>query len=398
MSDSLNRFPGKAKTFKMPFWTWFICLLTLFAALIWIYAACHYNAAMRKKRADFEYSVLDKSQLAHLYKIYFDDRDSVVAIAARRSIATDSTDTTITARESTTTLSDNNSGKSDTIIHHQVLLYLQSEFDNKIDPVQLQEIRRYLYSCPPREAISYLSDKRIKIRSYFWLVGPQVYYEIMFWTLFGVISSLIFRMGNIYRNATSDPTKPSTMYDPTDVPAHIAKIFYAPICTLIIILGYNFFQQDTMIDVESSKGVIVFSFLAGFYSQRLMAFMDRIKDVILPNSSNSDLPDVNYAITKTLDIQLRVADDQVRDLFAQNNVSLSGACITLQSIATGEEFTAEKATPDPVTSFKAVNLKPGIYTLKAVWQNQIAGKDYRLLASRSITLYYPYETIEVELV
>jgi hypothetical protein len=374
---------------------WFIGLIISFVLLIGIYLYMHIHPPFRD-RADFEYAILDKSQQQQISHIYLGRPDSTI-VPVKDSAASLSMAGSPNNKKGTVYVTVNGPDLKpvDSLTHNRAMMYLWNEFQ-KLDTVQVKDIRNYLAGSSRQEAVHFLSHKRLKLKSYFWLVGPQVYYEIMFWTIFGVIASLIFRMGNVYRNSTSDPSNPSTIYDPTDVPAHIAKIVYAPVCTLVVILGYNYFQSDTMVDIESSKGVVVFSFFAGFYSQRVMAFMDRIKDVILPNSSNSDLPTVNNALTKNVNINLKAGDEKLeREI---KNVGFGKATVTLENINTKAVYKAVSSMPGPVTQFKAINLPLGVYTLQADWQEQVGTNSYKLSDTKSVTLHKPDETIEMCLV
>lgn len=376
----------KRKPLEFSFSRWFITLAVSFVIAIVIYMLMHICPVF-KNRADFEYAVLDKSQQEQISHIYLGKADSAFATGPDSNHGANRIVVSADLRP------------ADSATHNRALLYLDNEFNNKLDTVQLRRIKAYLYSCNRHEAVHFWSHERLRIKSYFWLVGPQVYYEIIFWTIFGVISSLIFRMGNVYRNSTSDPSNPHTIYDPTDVPAHLAKIVYAPICTLIVILGYNYFKDDsTMVDIESSKGVVVFSFFAGFYSQRVMAFMDRIKDVILPNSSNSDLPSVNKVITRNVSIRLSHGSERVVKVMAANEIGFGKASVTLENINSKAVYTAVAATTDPVKEFKAVNLPVGIYTVRAQWQEVIGSETFKGFDRKSVTLSHIEETVEITLV
>ncbi|UOE50859.1 hypothetical protein MTO98_07185 [Mucilaginibacter sp. SMC90] len=57
-----------------------------------------------------------------------------------------------------------------------------------------------------------------------------------------------------------------------------------------MILDYNYFCNQNIVDISYSKGVIVFAFVCGFYGSRVIALMDRLKEVLLPNCGTSSLP------------------------------------------------------------------------------------------------------------
>lgn len=61
-------------------------------------------------------------------------------------------------------------------------------------------------------------------------------------------------------------------------------MFYAPACTIVLVLGYQYLtdSNDNMIDISVNNGLIVFAFVSGFFSGRVMRFLDRLKELILP--------------------------------------------------------------------------------------------------------------------
>jgi hypothetical protein len=65
-------------------------------------------------------------------------------------------------------------------------------------------------------------------------------------------------------------------------------MFYAPVCALVLVLGYNLLNTDSkMTDISIGKGLVLFSFICGFFSGRVIKFIDRLKDLVLPISDGS---------------------------------------------------------------------------------------------------------------
>ena len=272
-----------------------------------------------KTKLDYEYATLSDDQKQQINRIYFDttqeDTSAKTSIAVKQSAAPKKANLKDSlVRQKETGLAAADSGSADesksvatTQINKQLISapgsssfklnkairLISNEFNNKIDPVQLDSIKAYLANATDLEATSYLADARFQVKSYFWLTGPAVYFEIIFWSVFGVISSLLFSLGLIGKNSTTIPNNPKTEFDSSEVPYQFAKILYAPICTLVIVLGYNYFNNDNIADISSGKGVIVFAFIGGFYSSRVIALLDRLKEVVLPGDANGTAPGAN---------------------------------------------------------------------------------------------------------
>ncbi len=161
---------------------------------------------------------------------------------------------------------------------NKALLYVRTEFDNKLQPDQEDVIKAYIRTFNAQEVGSYLAQLKLKVSSYFWLSGPWMYLEMMFWVIFGVICSNLFTLGNLGR------TRGFASFDPREVPYQIAKFFYAPFCAVIVVLTYNYIKHKDVIEVSSSEGIIVFAFIIGLFSGRMMSFLERFKDALLPET------------------------------------------------------------------------------------------------------------------
>jgi hypothetical protein len=268
----------------------------------------------------------------------------------------------------------------------KLMQYMDNIFNYKLEKGQRRKIENFLLSAKPTEIISYLTNTRFKVESYFWLIGPFVYLEIVFCAVFGVLSSLLFNMGHIIKNSTTDLADPRTTFDPSEVPYQVAKLLYAPICTLAVILGYNFFKDENIADISSSKGVIAFAFICGFYSGRLIALMDRLKEVLLPTeanptaakSNNSNLaPIKNLSVRVTCD-QTQLTDQEIGIMGANwlNNTEVQMAAINSET-----PFKATRAATDPLGVFTISNFFPGIYKITARYKKEEGGVKVELSGS-----------------
>ena len=366
---------------------WFSTLLLFLLLLITSYVGLHVLLDQQQHMHKFgrsskygfgyEYMTINTTQLQEINKIY---RDTFY----EKTINPDTLKSGIVYK------ANKNFSKKDTDAYQKVVMYLNNQYNDKIDTVQLNEIAKYLSFCTPIEAAGFLTSLRIRVKSYFWLTGPEVYFEVMFWCIFGVICSLLFKLGDIWKLSTTDPTNPQSQYDPTEVPSQVAKIFYAPICTLVIILGYNYIQDKNMVDISSSKGIIILSFIAGFYSQRMMAFLDRLKDVLLPNTGSADLPQ-DKKLIKQFFIKLKPDDEIFNKIEA---VGMGSASVEINADCY-KPVKADKYGSDPTFSFVINNVIPGKYTLNVSWQGKIDNQDVALIAEQQINVDVTGKTIEI---
>lgn len=325
----------------------------------------------------YEYAKLDEKQIQQINKIYFNDSVNINKIKEPGKKASDSVykvkqsiPSNLFAREDSIENNKDSVSKRNDFCncdslkkYERALEYLNSEF--QIDPQQIVKFREYLKYANPLEATSFLFNLKLRVESYFWLKGPSTYFEIIFWTLFGVLCNILFSLGMVTRKRTHNPSDPSTYFDSSEIPSQVAKLFYAPLCTLIIVLGYNYFTSQSLADISSSKGVIVFAFVGGFYSERLIAFLDRLKDVLLPNSGKADIPETKQAALKNALIQLKptpVVD--APDPFAI--ADLSTAIVTLTYLQTCETIIAKNIDTSQPSLFIADYIKTGLYKVEAI--------------------------------
>lgn len=118
---------------------------------------------------------------------------------------------------------------------------------------------------------SFLPHYPIKTKSFFWLDGNRILLEIVFWSLFGLISNLLF-------SALS-----AKVFDPKKIPEQIGKFIYTPFLAIIIYLSIDLLSSSNTPTYESfGKGVIVLAFILGFYTRRAIVLLGRVKDLILP--------------------------------------------------------------------------------------------------------------------
>ncbi len=136
---------------------------------------------------------------------------------------------------------------------------------------------------------SYLGTARFKVHSYFWLTGWASVLEVIFWTTFGVLCSMLFALYDARRRFGQVALSLEAIergVDAHDIPNQLGKLAFAPFVSVVLILSYRFVADDDGQEmIETSSGIVIVSFLLGFYSSRALRMLDRIKDVLLPYAS-----------------------------------------------------------------------------------------------------------------
>jgi hypothetical protein len=380
---------------------WFRFLVLVLVSLGIIYVLLHIFV---HDNGAYEYSKLDERQMLQINRIYFGDSVNHERLTAALDAPDPGNqqvyDTAVHGgtddvpdRPDKVAPSAGIEGKSD--LHYakcrRVMMYINNEFNNKLDKDQVDTIHPYLCSAPALEAISFLSNVRLRVKSYFWLIGPTIYFEIIFWALFGVLGSLLFNLGLVYAARTTVPGNPQSSFDPTEIPSQIAKMLYAPLCTLVIVLGYNFFSDQNIVDISSSKGVIVFSFLGGFYSSRLIAFLDRLKEVILPTSGSSTLPAATTVVPTRvqnikIDFQADPASIPPELLNEVSEIGFAAAKVTVKDAETDAAVEVKPLQGDQEAEFVIADIKPGRYIIEARWSVEVKDSPLNLEAKETVSI------------
>ena len=116
--------------------------------------------------------------------------------------------------------------------------------------------------------------------SFFWLTDGWIYLEIIFWSLFGLICSLLYNVSEAVRVEN---------FKETEKPIHLAKLIYTPFIVLIIYLAADTLTSENSLSVPKyGTGVMVFAFILGFFSRRSIELLDRLKEIILPGKKDKD--------------------------------------------------------------------------------------------------------------
>lgn len=378
---------------------WFKKLVITLVGLGIIYVFLHLITDSFFTKYEYEYVKLDKDQMQQINRIYFDSSKRDTSLLKNTTVNLDSLklgDTIINANNQVKKYHGiDTSNCNECTKEQKVICFLWNEFNHKLDSAQMNNISQYLNCSTGTEATNFLLNQRFQIKSYFWLTGPLVYWEIIFWSWFGVICSILFNLGVISKNSTTNPQDPTTYFDSSEIPSQVAKLLYAPACTLAIVLGYNFFNGDNLVDINSSKGVLVFAFIGGFYSSRLISFLDRLKEILLPISSTAG-KGIDNPPLKNIVVQLQL-DTTVVNLWDSLKGDLNSLKVTLQ-----EEQSTQQAIALPIDTnqwplFIFDFVKPGTYSVEASWTTKQNDQVINLKAQQKVEMRNTDQSVTLKL-
>ncbi|MBL7799082.1 MAG: hypothetical protein JNL95_00030 [Chitinophagales bacterium] len=206
----------------------------------------------------------------------------------------------------------------------RIICFLKTSFEED-SIVPLNSIFNCLSSVKTKDVMSFFKDQEFNVSSYFWFKGYQSFLEVLLWSLVGVLLSLIYyvSLSNKAKEKDNDnPDLPHT-FEYKEIYDHVAKMVYAPICTLVLILSYTYISSDNSVaNVSAGKGMLVFSFIAGFYSGRVMKFLDKLKELLLPTGGTDKSGGSSVTPAKPLPPQAPIITDNTA--FTLNTGQLGG--------------------------------------------------------------------------
>jgi hypothetical protein len=291
-----------------------------------------------------------------------------------------------------------------------IFAFLKNQYDCSLDTLCLKPLDQVLLGLNVKDAKLYLTSKEIIVIDFFWFTGSRTYLEVLFWALVGVLVSLLYYVSiadGLSLKTAGDPDSGS--FDPSEISGQVAKMFYAPVCALVLVLGYNLLSADNkMTDISIGKGLLLFSFICGFFSGRVMKFIDQLKNIVLPISSNGAAGNVDGA-GKTAPITPANASDisvklQLAPAVAQSPAGagiaeggFNTATVTLQPAAGGNSITLQAPTADQGDTFTTKQLPYGKFTLTAMMNYNNAGTVINLSASQDIEVSATTNSFDVPL-
>lgn len=188
-----------------------------------------------------------------------------------------------------------------------------------------------------------------KVKSFFWLTGPYVLLEIVFWSLFGLMANLMYSV--TITNA----------FDKKRIPEHIGKIFYTPFSSIIIYLSLNALLNVGSISLNGvGKSVIVLSFILGFFTRRTIVFLGKIKDLILPVGKEGQEKEKNNSDGSLNEINGTVIINKVSDEIQEKNIEYTAIKITSL-----ESDYVDVVNPDKAGAFSFKSVPNGNYKIES---------------------------------
>lgn len=276
--------PNSAKSQGI-YWQFILCVLLAMIALVYLWTHVDYSEKEGFEEKGSEFVHLGEDQILLLEALIYPPSDTLLNEKYRKELLK--------------------------IRNEAVKKFLANEYGNTIVGKQIEIVQDNLENVPNNQVMSYMKSVKFRVRSFFYLTGTGVYVECLFWSLIGVLVSLIYfvsqSVNNKSNNIENDEWGP---FDPSKIPSHIAKMFYAPVSTLVLVLGYHYLSVtgDVTADITVNKGLIIFSFISGFYSGRVMRLFNKIKDILLPfgdsKSNAAAISSNTVTVTVGLEIDL----------------------------------------------------------------------------------------------
>jgi len=130
------------------------------------------------------------------------------------------------------------------------------------------DLHRQLYTVTLSEA------------GFLWFFGAWRWWELVWWTVFGVMTMGIFQIAN---HAMFGKAMDGTSFDPRDALRVLARLFYAPVLTVVffwLALATDLVDPSTVF-ATNSFGALAVAFLLGLAPNHLMRLMLRTLEVVV---------------------------------------------------------------------------------------------------------------------
>jgi len=229
-------------------------------------------------------------------------------------------------------------GKRDIELSDNQITILKS-FDN--DPVRVNKylegfgITETLTSNTVEPFISNLNGRSFEIKSFFWFKGDLIYLEVLLWALFGVLCNTLYHSSEFLKDKK---------FSSDENIVYLAKIIYAPIISLVIVFSFNSISSNNGLISNNSYGVIVVSFILGFFSGRSIVFLDKLKDLIIPGSLKKDRADVpdKAQFESFIKLSTETQRNVIKDYISKNAEELKAKYPFIQVLACKKKIVREK--------------------------------------------------------
>lgn len=303
----------------------------------------------------------------------------------------------------------NKSSNSDSISFYRqqrdtyLIAYLKSEMHQQLDQEEFTRTMDLISKMNHENVIDFLAEKKFLVHSVFWLTGNKAYVEALLWSLMGVLVSLIYYVSiantkSLHTAGTDD----SGSFDPAEISGQVAKMFYAPTCTIVLILGYQYLidTNNSMIDISVNNGLIVFSFISGFFSGRVMRFLDRLKELVLPFGTSSQPTTTQSVQSGDIEVTLDLSDSVSKSEYGPSlaEAGFNASIVSLVPQKGGDVISLINPAEDQADTFFGKNIPYGTYQLQAILSHKFDDDTIiNLQAQKEIEIKSVQEKISVTL-
>ena len=303
----------------------------------------------------------------------------------------------------------NKSSNSDSISFYRqqrdryLIAYLKSEMHQQLDQEEFTRTMDLISKMNHENVIDFLAEKKFLVHSVFWLTGNKAYVEALLWSLMGVLVSLIYYVSiantkSLHTAGTDD----SGSFDPAEISGQVAKMFYAPTCTIVLILGYQYLidTNNSMIDISVNNGLIVFSFISGFFSGRVMRFLDRLKELVLPFGTSSQPTTTQSVQSGDIEVTLDLSDSVSKSEYGPSlaEAGFNASIVSLVPQKGGDVISLINPAEDQADTFFGKNIPYGTYQLQAILSHKLDDDTIiNLQAQKEIEIKSVQEKISVTL-
>lgn len=284
-----------------------------------------------------------------------------------------------------------------------LIAYLKSEMHQQLDQKEFTRTMDLISKMNHENVIDFLAEKKFLVHSVFWLTGNKAYVEALLWSLMGVLVSLIYYVSiantkSLHTAGTDD----SGSFDPAEISGQVAKMFYAPTCTIVLILGYQYLidTNNSMIDISVNNGLIVFSFISGFFSGRVMRFLDRLKELVLPFGTSSQPTTTQSVQSGDIEVTLDLSDSVSKSEYGPSlaEAGFNASIVSLVPQKGGDVISLINPAEDQADTFFGKNIPYGTYQLQAILSHKLDDDTIiNLQAQKEIEIKSVQEKISVTL-
>lgn len=156
---------------------------------------------------------------------------------------------------------------------NKAIVYLDEKYEISKERVYADSLRSMIKLLQKQHFINVITQSGIRKRSFFWLYNDISIIELIFWALFGTLSSFLYYYAEHSRKGTVDED---------EFPAYWAKLFYTPFVVIVIYFSPNLFSNEQGFNIYFGHWTIVIAFVLGFFSGRTIELLDRLKNFIFP--------------------------------------------------------------------------------------------------------------------